>query len=59
MPMKWTDIGIDPNLDFLYDPQQAPHYGFCSFCGKELYRPFTETCDRCRMDTDIVEEEEE
>jgi hypothetical protein len=57
--MRWNEIGINPDYDYLYDPQQAAHYGFCACCGKELYRPFTETCDRCCMDTDIIEEEEE
>lgn len=55
---RWDRIGVDTDMDYLYDPQQAPHYGFCSCCGRELYRPFTETCDRCRMDTEVVEEEE-
>ena len=59
MPMKWTDIGINPDYDYLNDPQQARPFGFCAKCGKEIYRPFAETCDRCRMDTDIIEEEEE
>lgn len=56
--MRLRDIGIDPDYDFLYDPQQAPHYGYCSCCGREIYRPFAETCDWCLMDTEVMEEEE-
>lgn len=56
--MRFNNIGINPDFDYLYDPQQAKHYGFCSCCGRELYRPFIETCDRCMMDVEIEEEEE-
>jgi hypothetical protein len=56
--MRWNNIGIDPDFDYLYDPQQAPHYGFCSCCGRELYRPFTETCDICLMNEEAMEDEE-
>ena len=57
--IRWDRIGIDADLDYLHDSQMANPFGFCCVCGREIYRPFTETCDRCRMDTDIIEEEEE
>lgn len=50
-------IGMNPDFDYLYDPQQGKVYGFCSVCGREIYRPFKETCDRCLMDVDVEEEE--
>lgn len=56
--MSRNSIGIDPDYDYLFDPQQARPFGFCA-CGREIYRPFAESCDRCRMDTEIVEEEED
>ena len=43
-------IGINPDFDYLYDPQQARPVGFCSVCGREIYRLFQETCDRCLSD---------
>lgn len=55
--IRWDSIGIDADMDYLYDPQQAPHFGFCS-CGREIYRPFAETCEWCSMDTEIMEEED-
>ena len=47
--------GIDPDYDFLLDPQQDRPKYFCCCCGREIYRPFQETCDRCLMD---MEEDE-
>lgn len=43
-------IGIDPDYDFLYDPQQAPHFGFCERCGREVYRYGDVLCWRCMED---------
>jgi hypothetical protein len=37
------------------DPQQQKPYCMCCMCGREIYRPFQETCDRCLMD---MEDEE-
>lgn len=45
-------IGIDPNFDYLYDPQQARPTGFCQCCGREIYGMFRDTCDRCLTDTE-------
>lgn len=50
------DIGIDPDMDYLYDPQQAKPFTFCCLCGREIYRPFQETCDRCRFDAELEDE---
>ena len=43
-------IGIDPNYDYLYDPQQAPVVGFCTRCGREIYAHGCELCRRCEED---------
>lgn len=48
-------IGIDPDRDYLDDPQQSRPFGMCCVCGREIYRPFQETCDRCLFD---MEEDE-
>ena len=40
-------IGIDPNFDYLYDPQQAPVYGFCEKCGREIYARGKDLCELC------------
>lgn len=40
-------IGIDPNFDYLYGPQQAPVYGFCVCCGGEIYARGKDLCERC------------
>lgn len=35
-----ADIGINPDLDYLYDPQQrdaADEYPKCSCCGRQAY----------------------
>lgn len=48
-------IGINPDFDYLYDPQQAPVIGWCE-CGREIYRYGEEKCQRCREDADDNEE---
>lgn len=40
-------VGINPDYDYLYDPQQAPPVGFCERCRREIYRPGQEICDDC------------
>lgn len=40
-------IGINPDYDYLYDPQQAPVYGFCEKCGSEIYARGKALCERC------------
>ena len=41
------NIGYNPDYDFLYDPQQAPSYGWCE-CGKEIYIRGQVLCYDCR-----------
>lgn len=41
-------IGINPDFDFLYDPQQALVYGFCEKCGREIYSFGFDLCIYCR-----------
>ena len=48
-------IGYNSDFDYLFDPQQARPFGFCSVCGREIYTPLQETCDRCMAD---MEDEE-
>lgn len=50
--------GINPDYDYLADRQQDKPYCFCSCCGREIYRPFTETCDWCLFDVEVEEETE-
>lgn len=38
-------IGINPDFDYLYDPQQARPIGFCTCCGGVIYREGI--CLRC------------
>ena len=40
-------IGINPDYDFLYDPQQAPSYGYCE-CGNVIYAKGECLCYDCR-----------
>ena len=49
-------IGINPDYDFLYDPQQAKVYGLCEKCGREIYRFGERLCSKCREVTDGNEE---
>lgn len=46
------NIGVNPDFDYLLDPQQKKPVAFCPCCGREIYRLFQETCDRCLMDTE-------
>ena len=39
-------IGIDPDYDYLFDPQQAKPAGWCPMCGGEIYGN-SELCQRC------------
>lgn len=50
------DIGFDADYDYLYDAQQRRPVCMCCVCGREIYRPFQETCDRCLFD---MEEDED
>jgi hypothetical protein len=42
------NIGINPDYDFLYDPQQAPSYGSCKRCGADIYAKGQVLCYDCR-----------
>ena len=49
-------IGINPDLDYLFDPQQAKPAGWCPNCGMEIWEPGQELCTRCRrMEEDDAE----
>lgn len=43
-------IGVNPDLDYLYDPQQCRPVGFCRKCGGELYVNGEELCSDCRKE---------
>jgi hypothetical protein len=51
-------IGFNPDMDYLLDPQQRRPVCMCCICGREIYRPFQETCDRCLMDMEDCEDVE-
>ena len=40
-------IGVNPDYDYLFDPQQARPAGFCHICGREIYGEGRELCDEC------------
>lgn len=40
-------IGIDPDYDHLYDPQQARPAGECPICGAEIWGIDHNLCVRC------------
>lgn len=40
-------VGINPDFDYLYDPQQCRPVGFCPVCGGEIYRIGAELCATC------------
>ena len=40
-------IGIDANLDYLLDPQQAIPAGQCPICGAEIWGIGQDVCGRC------------
>ena len=46
--MRNAIIGIDPDYDYLFDPQQARPVGFCEICGREIYAEGENLCSRCR-----------
>lgn len=41
-------IGIDPDCDILYDPQQSRPAGWCPVCGREIYAEGENLCTRCK-----------
>ena len=45
--MKNAIIGIDPDYDYLFDPQQAVPVCYCPICGREIYAEGREICEHC------------
>ncbi len=45
-------IGIDPDYDWMFDPQQAKPACHCLICGREIYAEGHDICQRCREDVD-------
>ena len=43
-----SEVGINPDFDYLYDLQQARPRGFCERCKREVYAPGEDLCDSCR-----------
>ena len=41
-------IGINPDADYLLDPQQATPAGWCPVCGTKIWEDGQELCRRCR-----------
>lgn len=41
-------IGFDPDMDYLYDPQQSKPAGWCEKCRREVWTPGETRCIRCR-----------
>ena len=46
-------IGINPDSDYLYDPQQARVVCRCVCCGREIYSISTEICESCLFDMEL------
>lgn len=45
-------VGINPDFDYLYDPQQVLPVCLCANCGREIYAKGREFCDDCWGDDD-------
>ena len=45
-------VGINPDYDYLFDPQQAQHYGFCERCRKEIYTNGDTLCYECAQEAE-------
>lgn len=41
-------LGINPDFDHLYDPQQQRPAGWCPLCRSEIWEPGHNLCSRCR-----------
>ena len=46
--VRYQMIGIDPDCDFLYDPQQQRPAGWCPVCGREIYAEGENLCTKCK-----------
>lgn len=44
-------IGINPDYDWMFDPQQARPVGYCPVCGREIYGGGRDICGRCEEET--------
>jgi hypothetical protein len=44
----YRKIGVNPDYDYLLDPQQARVFGFCEQCGGEIYKAGERLCYDCR-----------
>lgn len=42
------EIGVNPDYDYLLDPQMAKVWGFCEQCGGEIYTHGERLCSDCR-----------
>lgn len=40
-------IGVNPDYDYLLDPQMTRPVGFCENCGGEVYTPGERLCGEC------------
>ena len=49
-------IGINPDYDYLLDPQQAEPQGWCPVCGGEICGD-AELCRMCQEEMDNEKEE--
>lgn len=45
-------IGINPDYDYLYDPQQQRPAGKCPYCGSEIWGFGQNLCRRCQRAED-------
>lgn len=42
--------GVNPDLDYLLDPQQARTVCMCVNCGREVYASGKNYCEKCEED---------
>ena len=46
--MRGCMTGIDPDYDYLYDPQRSDSYCRCPVCGMEIYAEGESLCAACK-----------
>lgn len=51
-------VGINPDFDYLYDPQQRRPVGLCVNCGSEIYSGTEDLCEECRDEMETGAESE-
>lgn len=49
-------VGVNPDFDYLFDPQQTRPVGFCERCGAEIYGFGRELCYRCETTEGVSSE---